>query len=51
MCVVTPATVPGLCAETPTLNLVGSLNATEIIREREQRKIFDFVEDTFVARF
>ena len=41
-CVETPAGVPGLCAETPTLC---------IFCEREQRTVFDLVEDTFVARF
>ena len=49
---VTPAKVPGLCAETLTLStLLGASNLQNIIREREQRTVFDLVEDTNVARF
>ena len=41
-CAATPAGVPGLCAETPTLY---------IFCECEQHTAFDLVEDTFMARF
>ena len=50
--VVTPAKVPGLCAETATMStLLGASKLQNIIREREQRTVFDLVDDMFVARF
>ena len=39
VCVVTPAGVPGWCAETPTLYLLGASKLQNIFCEREQRTV------------
>ena len=40
-----------VCGNAHPVDFVRSIKATDIFCEHEQRRVFDLVEDTFVARF